>query len=164
MNPRLKAFLFPSPTPGFFLRLFSVAALAYLFFGFVATPFAIRGKSMEPTYRDRGFNFIWKPKYWLNGPRRGDVVAVRLAGARVVYLKRVVALPGDRVEFQDGTLFVNGRPVKEPYVEGPCNWNLPPREVEPGQVYLVGDNRNMPMEQHDFGQTSERRIVGAPLW
>ncbi len=78
----------------------------------------------------------------------------------MVYLKRVVAFPGETVEFKDGVLFVNGQPLQEPYVNGPCNWNLPPREVEPGQVYLVGDNRSMPMEQHDFGQTSERRIVG----
>jgi signal peptidase I len=164
MDARLRAFLFPSPTPRFFFRVLVVAAATYVFFGLVCTPFLIRGKSMEPTYRDGGFNFIWKPKHWFTGPSRGDVVAVRLAGERVVYLKRVVALAGDRVAFRDGTLLVNGQPVDEPYVRGPCPWNLPEREVEGGQVYVVGDNRAMPIEEHDFGQTSARRVVGGPLW
>ena len=164
MDARLREFLFPSPRPEFFLRVILVALCAYLFFGHVLTPFVSRGMSMEPTYHDGSFNFIWKGKYWLSGPERQDVVTVRLAGERVVYLKRVVAFPGETVEFKDGVLFVNGKPQQEPYVKGPCSWNLPPRKVEPGQVYLVGDNRSMPMEQHDFGQTSERRIVGAPLW
>ena len=164
MDARLREFLFPSPRPEFFLRVILVALCAYLFFGHVLTPFVSRGMSMEPTYHDGSFNFIWKGKYWLSGPERQDVVTVRLAGERVVYLKRVVAFPGETVEFKDGVLFVNGKPLQEPYVKGPCNWNLPPRKVEPGQVYLVGDNRSMPMEQHDFGQTSVRRIVGAPLW
>jgi signal peptidase I len=164
MDTRMRAFLFPTLTPAFVLRVLAVAAATYLFFGFVCTPFVIRGKSMEPTYRDGGFNVLWKPAYWFSSPSRGDVVAVRLAGDRVVYLKRVVALTGDLVTFQDGTLKVNGRAVDEPYVQGPCGWNLPEREVEQGQVYVVGDNRSMPIEEHDFGQTSVRRVVGSPLW
>ncbi len=164
MHPRLKAFLFPPLKPEFVLRVVLVAVCAYLFFGHVCTPFFARGHSMEPAYKDGSFDFIWKPRYWLSPPERGDVVTVRLAGEDVVYLKRVVALAGDEVEFRQGTLFLNGRPVDEAYVKGPCDWNLPPREVDPGNVYLVGDNRSMPMEQHDFGQTSLRRIVGGPLW
>ena len=164
MDSRLRAVLLPSVTPGFVLRVLSVAAGTYLFFGLLCTPFMIRGKSMEPTYRDGGFNFIWKPAFWFSEPSRGDVAAVRLAGDRVVYLKRIVALGGDRVGFESGVLLVNGNPLDEPYVQGPCNWSLSEREVERGQVYLVGDNRSMPMEEHDFGQTSARRLVGTPLW
>lgn len=164
MNPRLRAFLFPSLRPAFLLRVLVVAASTYLFFGFVCTPFVIRGQSMEPTYHDGGFNFIWKAKYWFSEPDKGDVVAVRLAGNRVVYLKRVVAVSGERVAFRDGTLMVQDHPVIEPYVLGPCGWNLPEREVEPRQVYLVGDNRSMPMEEHDFGQASVLRVQGVPLW
>ncbi len=164
MDARLKAFLFPSPTPAFVFRALVVAAAAYLFFGHVCTPFVIRGASMEPTYRDGSVDVLWKPRYWFSSPSRGDVVAVRLAGERVVYLKRVVGLAGDRVAFKDGTLVLDGRPISEPYVQGPCRWNLPERDVERGQVYVVGDNRAMPIEEHDFGQTSVRRIVGSPLW
>ena len=79
-------------------------------------------------------------------------------------LKRIVALEGELLEFRDGKLFVNGRRIDEPYVHLPCDWILPPRVVERGSVYVVGDNRSMPIESHYLGQTSIQRIVGAPLW
>jgi len=79
-------------------------------------------------------------------------------------LKRVVAWEGEQVEFYKGKLLVDGRELEEPYVRYPCNWNLSPRRVEKDCVYVVGDNRNMPIENHHFGQTPKRRIVGGPLW
>jgi signal peptidase I len=164
VNPALRRFLFPAFTPWFLVRVCAVALGSYLFFSQVCIPFHIRGFSMDPTYRDGGFNFCWRPRYWFMKPGHGDVVAVRLAGNRAMLLKRVVALEGQTVEFRGGRLFVEERLVEEPYMVRPCNWNLPPRTVQPGNLYVVGDNRSMPMENHDFGQTSLRRILGGPLW
>ena len=79
-------------------------------------------------------------------------------------LKRVVAREGEQVEFRDGKLFVDGKEIEEPYVLYPCDWNLPPRQVEEDHIYLVGDNRNMLIENHHFGQTTKNRIMGVPLW
>ena len=118
---------------------------------------------MEPTYRDGGINFCWKLHYLFSKPKRHDVVAVRFAGNKVMLLKRVVALEGEQIEFRDGRLFVDGEELREPYVCYPCNWNLPPRQVEKDCVYVVGDNRNMPIQNHYFGQTSVDRIIGVPL-
>ena len=59
---------------------------------------------------------------------------------------------------------VDEKEIDEPYVRYPCDWNLSPRHVEKDCVYVVGDNRNMPIENHVFGQTSIKRIVGVPLW
>lgn len=160
----LQKFLFPELNRAFLLRLLAVAVGAYLFFGYALLPMAIRGKSMDPTYRDGGFTFCWAGSYLFHPPRRGDVVAVRLAGRKVVLLKRVVALEGEEVSFVNGVLFVDGVAQDEPFVQSGCAWNLEPRKVEPGQVYLIGDNRGMPQEQHDFGQTPLKRIVGKPLW
>jgi len=162
--PCLRAFLFPRWTPLYLLRVAAVAVFSLLFFTFVLRPFVVRGSSMEPTYPDGSFHFLLRPRYLLSEPRRGEVVAVRLAGERVILLKRVVALEGEEVAFREGVLYVNGRPLTEPYVKGPCDWELPPRRVVPGHLYVVGDNRSMPLEQHDFGQVSRGRILGAPLW
>jgi signal peptidase I len=79
-------------------------------------------------------------------------------------LKRVVAVAGDKVAFRRGVLHVNGKAVHEPYVIYPCDWNLPTRMVRPGHVYMVGDNRDVPMSEHSFGQATTDRIMGAPLW
>jgi len=119
---------------------------------------------MEPAYQNGAFNFCWRLRYIFSEPKRGDVVAVRFAGNKVMLLKRVVAGEGERVEFHNGKLFVNGGEIDEPYVRYPCNWNLPPRQVEKGCVYVVGDNRSMPIENHYFGQASMKRIIGVPLW
>ena len=119
---------------------------------------------MEPTYGYGSVNFCWRPRYLFSAPVPGDIVMVRFSGTRVMYLKRVVAVAGDTVEFRNGFLFVNGEKRDEPYVRYRQPWYLLPREVETDHVYVVGDNRGMPMENHEFGQTEQRRIVGGPLW
>lgn len=159
-----RQFLFPSITPGFIIRALCIGVLAYFFFGYLCMPFRIKGSSMEPTYHDGGFNFCWRPSYLFSKPARHDVVAVRFAGRSVMLLKRVVALEGEQVGFIDGRLFVNGKEITESYIRFPCNWNLPPRRVEKDSIYVVGDNRDMPIEHHYFGQTSIKRILGSPLW
>jgi signal peptidase I len=79
-------------------------------------------------------------------------------------LKRVVAQENEEVEFRDGKLFINGKEIEEPYVRYPCHWNLSPRRVEKDCVYVIGDNRSMPIENHLFGQASKSRLLGVPLW
>jgi signal peptidase I len=161
---KVRQFFFPPLTTRFFIRIFFIAIAAYLFFSYVCLPLQIKGNSMEPTYGSRGINFCWRLRYLFSKPKRHDVVVVRFAGSKVTLLKRVVALEGERVEFRDGKLFVNGSPLEEPYVRHPCDWDLPPRKVDNDCVYVVGDNRSMPIENHYFGQASMERIMGGPLW
>jgi signal peptidase I len=159
-----KTFFLPEVNRAFIFRLLTVALSAAVLFGFVLIPFRIQGHSMAPTYQDGGFNFCNRLRFVFSGPQQHDVVAIRLAGQRIMLLKRVVALEGDVVEFRAGRLFVNSRPVEEPYVHDPFAWDLPPRTVARGQVYVVGDNRRVPMHIHQFGQTAIDRIIGGPLW
>ncbi len=161
---RIRGFLFPAFTRKYLIRVIIVAVCAYVFFGHICLPFRIHGRSMEPTYRDGGVNFCWRPRYLFSEPKRYDVVTVRLAGKRVMLLKRVVALAGETIEFRNGNILVDGKEITEDYIRYPCDWNLSPRQVKQGRVYVVGDNRNIDMERHDFGQTPVHRIIGAPLW
>jgi len=160
----LKNFLFPSVTTGYLLRICLVAAIAVIVFKFILIPFTINGKSMEPTYQNGHVNFCWRPAYLFSIPDRHDIVAVRFAGKHIMLLKRVVGLEGETVEFRDGELFINEERLSEPYIKYPCNWNLPPRKVKKGHLYVVGDNRNVSIQTHDFGQTPIKRIIGTPLW
>ncbi len=160
----LKEFLLPSVRRKFLLRALVVAACAALIFRFIAVPSWIAGKSMEPTYRDGSLVFYlpWLPR--LRPPEVGDVVMVRMAGRRMMLMKRIVAKAGDTVEFRQGYLYVNNERQREPYVQYRSQWEMESSTVGPGRVYLVGDNRGMPIDQHDFGQTDKRRIAGYPLW
>jgi signal peptidase I len=79
-------------------------------------------------------------------------------------LKRIVALENEWVEFRDGKLWVDEKEIDEPYLRFPCQWNLAPRQVAAGSVYVIGDNRDISIERHYFGQVSIQRLKGVPLW
>lgn len=159
----LRQFFFPSLTGKFAVRVLLVVLGSYLIFGYLLIPLRIQGKSMEPTYQDGSFAFCWRPAFLLSPPRRFDVVAVRYAGHHVMLLKRILALAGETIEFRRGDLYVNGALIPEPYVKNHSSWDLPPRRVAQGKVYIVGDNRNTVMERHRFGQVSMNRIVGGVI-
>lgn len=161
---RLRRFLLPDLHRKFIFRLLLVALTAVVVFTRFLIPLRIEGKSMEPTYDDGGFNFCWRGRYLFSAPERGDVVVIRFAGQRVMLLKRIIGLAGDTVEFRNGALFVNGVWVKEPYVRSPSDWNLAPRTVEPGKVYVVGDNRTVALDRHHLGQVEQERILGGVVW
>lgn len=115
---------------------------------------------MEPTYTDRSFAFCWRLQYLLQQPKQFDVVAVRFAGRKVMLLKRIVALEGQTVAFRKGLLYVDGNLIDEPYVHYRSDWELLPREVSPGHIYVVGDNRGTSMAGHNFGEVNMHRIIG----
>jgi len=164
MQNRLKLFLFPKITSRYLIRLVLIALAAVIFFSWLCIPARIDGISMEPTYHNGGFTFCCRLPYFFHPPRVGDVVMIRMAGTRVMYLKRVVALPGDTVAFENGYLYINGKMKPELYVKTPCNWELAPRNTKPGHIYVVGDNRKIPIDNQVFGQVPLARIVGKALW
>lgn len=157
----LRAWLFPRPTTGFFLRAAALAAAAFVVFGRYLLPVALEGRSMEPTYSAPGFTFVWTGD---RTPARQDVVALRWEGRRKMLLKRVLAFGGETVAFSNGVCLVDGRALDEPYVAFNAGWNLPPRTVEPGFLYVMGDNRGMDPAFHVGGRISANRVVGRPLW
>jgi signal peptidase I len=129
-------------------------------------PIKVRGPSMLPTYQDHGVNFVNRLAYVRADPQRGDVVAIKLAGTSVMFMKRIIGLPGETVEFRYGRVFIDGKVLEEPYMNFtsfPCTWNISPEKLGSDQYYVVGDNRTMPEEYHEKGATYRRRIVGRIL-
>ena len=161
----VRRFLVPTFNRRFFLRLGILALATYLFCSFVIQPAFTDGPSMLPTYNEHQFLPINRLKFRFRDPRPGDVVMIRIHGNHFMYLKRIVAVAGDTVEFRGGDLYVNGERCTAPWAHlTPCDWDLPPRKVEKGHVYVIGDNRSMPMDMHLFGSTPASRIIGSPLW
>ncbi len=156
-------FFLPRLNRLFWMRLSIVAGAALVVFGVVLRPCVINGGSMLPTYPEHGFTFCFRPRYWFSNPSRGDVVVIKYHD-NYYFLKRIVALPGETVEFRDGVLFVNGQAMEEPYLRYISDWQLPPRKVMPGHYYVVGDNRSQPLRRHRFGQVERSKIYGAPLF
>jgi signal peptidase I len=148
------------------IRAVVLAAVCWVSFKHIVLPIRVTGISMMPAYQDHSVNFINRLAYIRSEPQRGDVVGIRLTPGgdgstpRVVYLKRVVGLPGETVSFSGGRLMINGEPLEEPYEKGSCNWNCAPVSLGPAQYFVVGDNRTMSQDNHVFGYVDRSRIVG----
>src|SRR5437879_2651827 len=99
------------------VRLVVLVGASALIFGFVLVPVRITGISMEPTYHDRRINFVNRLAYVWSKPKRGDVVAIKTTGLHIMYLKRIVALPGETISIKKGIVMINGQPLNEPYVK-----------------------------------------------
>lgn len=128
-----------------------------------ARPMRVRGHSMEPTIRDGGWRVANLWRYANREPRRGDVVVIALPGGRAYYCKRVVGLPGERVAFQDGALYVNDDRVPEPYIAATGRWSVAPYGLGPDEYYVVGDNRNLSMSDQVAGVVKRKFIAGG-IW
>lgn len=144
-------------------RVTGLVGVCFIAFHFILLPVRVEGESMWPTYRNKRVNFINRLAYVRHEPQRGDVVGIQLAGRRVMYMKRIVGLPGETVEFHRGRLYINGRLLSEPYVRTRCDWELPPEKLGPDEYFVVGDNRGMSAQDHALGATTRRRIVGKVL-
>jgi signal peptidase I len=144
-------------------RAVVLAILCFVVFKFVLLHIRVEGISMLPTYQDGSAHFVNRLAYLWHEPRRGDVVSIRLAGVHLMYLKRIIGLPGETVAFVNGQVLINDQVLDEPYEKLSCDWNLPPEKLGPDEYFVVGDNRTMPPENHTFGKVERDRIVGKTI-
>jgi len=153
-NPRLTA-----------VRIVVLVVSCLVLFKFALLPIRVDGPSMAPTYREGSVNFVNRLAYLHREPQRGDVVAVRYSGRSIMLMKRIVALPGESIEFVEGRVLINGRFLEEPYLKYNSDWTGRPLhyQLRDDEYYVVGDNRSMPFEDHVQGGARRERIVGKVL-
>jgi signal peptidase I len=144
-------------------RIAVLVVTCFVVFKFILLPIRIEGISMLPTYQDRSVNFVNRLAYLWHGPQRGDVVSIRLAGVHIMFMKRIVGLPGETIAFVNGRVLINDKLLDEPYEKLPCDWNYSPVKLGPDEFFVVGDNRSMPRQYHEFGKTPRYRIIGKLL-
>ena len=118
--------------------------LALLITRFVANHTSVEGSSMETTLANGDQLIVEKVSYYIHAPERFDVV-VFPHGDNVNYIKRIIGLPGERVQIQDGYIYINGKLLDENYgreeIEDP---GLATQEIQLGtdEYFVLGDNRN----------------------
>lgn len=99
--------------------------------------------------------------YFFHPPRRGEVIVFRPpVDPKNEYIKRVIATPGETVEIKDGKVFINGVPLKEPYIKEPPRYTMVPRVVPADSYFVLGDNRNYSADSHIWGMVPAQNIVG----
>lgn len=138
------------------MRVLVLAAVSFIIFRWVLIPIRTDGSSMLPTYSHGRLHFVNRLAYGTGGPARGDVVAVQLAGPHVVYIKRIVGLPGERVAIAGGQVLINGTALAEPYVHHRKSWDLDGVTLGPREYFTIGDNRAV----SDYGRMPADKILG----
>ena len=129
----------------------------------VSARIRVDGYSMEPTLHSGEFVIVNKLSYWLGSPQRGDVIVFHFPrDPEQEYIKRVIGLPGDKVEVSGGLVRVNGQVIDEPYIAAPpvyqSSWT-----VSENSLFVLGDNRNNSSDSHNWGPVPYDNIVGKAL-
>jgi signal peptidase I len=159
----------------FFLDIIETLILAVvLFFGINAVSARVRvdGFSMRPTLDDGEFVLVSKLNYKLSNVQRGDIIVFHYPmDPEQELIKRVIGLPGDRIEVNEGIVYVNGQALEEPYIAAPpaysSQWNVPE-----DRLFVLGDNRNDSSDSHSWGFLPFENVVGKavliywppPMW
>ncbi len=124
----------------------------------------VAGVSMQDTLLNGDLTLVTRFDYLAGEPKRGDVVECSFPNREDRYIKRIVALPGDRVAFSGGRLTINGETVEEPYAVG----HTDDYAVELGEdEYLaLGDNREESYDSRmdDMGPISREDLLGRVRW
>lgn len=142
------------------VRVLVLAAVSFVTFGWILIPIRAEGISMDPTYQSGTLHLVNRLAYTMTSPARGDIIAIQLAGPHVLYVKRIVGLPGERIAIIDGQVQINGRPHTEPYVKHRRPWEVGEVTLSPNEYFVIGDNRGMNAGDHDFGRVERARIAG----
>lgn len=155
-----RRFVFGSNPRRTAVRVLVLAAVSLVTFRWVLMPIRAEGVSMLPTYSSGSLNLVNRMAFLHRKPGRGDIIAIRLAGPHVLYVKRIVGLPGERFAMRQGQVYINGAPLVESYVRQREPWNVPEVTLTAREYFVIGDNRGMRASDHDFGRVDVSRIVG----
>ncbi|WP_246042179.1 signal peptidase I [Cohnella pontilimi] len=141
--------------------------VVYLLKTYVFQLSTVRQHSMEPTLHEREWLFVNKISYEFSHPGRGDVIVLQdpsMGPDRKDYLvKRVIGVPGDRLEIRNGQLYINGELTIERYTDVKIeDGDYGPVQVSAGHYFVMGDNRHSraSKDSRDFDQVPENKIKG----
>ncbi len=134
---------------------------------FLIQPFYVKGASMEPNFYDQEYLIVDELSFRLRGPDRGEVVVFRYPkDLSEFFIKRVVGLPGETVEVNNGNVMIyndinpNGMLLEEKYLEGEKTFGKKRVTLGSGEYYVLGDNRDESLDSRSFGPIKEEHLIG----
>jgi signal peptidase I len=134
---------------------------------YVVQTFYIPSGSMEPTLNPGDRILVDKLSYHLHAVHRGDIIVFARPPGETLepgvndLVKRVIGLPGETISGQNGQVYINGKPLAEPWLpKGVVTGNFAPVHIPKGYYFVMGDNRGFSSDSRVFGPISGSLIVG----
>lgn len=145
-----------------------LAVILYFGISFAVQAVHVEGLSMFATLDDNDYLIANKIDYRLHLPQRGDIIILRPPTDNSKdFIKRIIALPGERLLIRGGNVYINGKRLEEPYLPEAWtvdnNWPLNGSDgqvIPPNEYFVMGDNRNRSQDSRVFGPISRDRIDG----
>ncbi len=133
--------------------------------------FIIKGNSMEPTLKDGQEVKADLYYYKFHKFQEGDIITLKFGTSDEIYVKRVIAVPGDKLQFKDGLLWLNGKELKEDYILDKnykfskdelrmVFFDQEEREIPEDTVLILSDNRASNFDSRKFGILPTYNIIG----
>lgn len=159
---------------------FTVLLALIVFIGLRLTvqSYEVEGPSMQPNFEPGQRILVSKMAFLFSKPGRGDVVIfyppeqpkpsifkqvfdiLGLSDQYPPYIKRVIGLPGDAVEIENGNVFVNGEQLTEPYIKEHPQYTMRSTKIPQNQYFVLGDNRNQSQDSHFRWTVPQEQLVG----
>ncbi len=140
-----------------------VVLIVILLRSFIITPAIVDGSSMEPTLSNKNIILLNKLDYKLNDIKRNDIVVINWNNEKII--KRVIALPGEHVEYKDGNLYIDGFIVEEKFNHAQTNdfklENIGYLTIPGDKYFVVGDNRLNSTDSRVIGLIDKKNIMGS---
>ena len=139
-----------------------IIVIALLIKFFIFSPIKVNGTSMSPTLEDGDIMILNEIGYRIHGLERYDIAVAKIDGELLI--KRVIGLPGDKIEYRDNKLYVNGEFFYEEFKHGDTSdfsiSELGSDVVPENSYFLVGDNRGNSKDSRTVGFIPKDKIIG----
>ncbi len=154
------------------LEIIEIAAITigavFVIRTYLVQPFVVGGESMKPTFSDGDYLIVDELSYRFRQPQYTDVIVFKYPNDPETYfVKRIIAVPGERVKIEDGRVTIysqqhpDGKVLEEAYLPQGTTTNRDGQyTVGPGEYFVMGDNRSYSYDSRSWGMLPQNMIVG----
>jgi signal peptidase I len=149
----------------FIKTVLTIIILAIVIRLFIVQPYIVEGQSMEQSFKNNDYLITEKISYKFREPERGEVIIFHPPdNPSISYIKRVIGLPGDKIDIKDGSIYINDAKLNEAYLSSneetvTGNQNGISVVLSKDEYYVFGDNRNHSRDSREIGPIPKANII-----
>lgn len=139
----------------------SAGVIAFIIITFIGQVTVVRGASMESTLHNNERLIADKISYRFESPKRSEIIIFRPPlETKRNYIKRIIGIPGDKIEIIKGEIYLNDNKLEENYIEFKSYEDIPALVVPENSFFVLGDNRSNSSDSRYWGFVPRKNVVG----